>query len=486
MNKRFVRYISLALIFIILLTSSSSQAFLGEFTIKDEAKLGQKFKKLIRARFPIIEDPEVKDYVQKIVRRIEKNMPPQPFPISIDVVNNNNMNAFATVAGYVVVFSGMIFGVDDESELAAVLAHELAHISQRHVAKNLERSQLIGLGALLGVLAGVFVGSKAASDALIVGSLAGAKSAFLKYSRDDEREADQVGLNFLMAAGFNPQGMVSAFEKIRKKKWLSGSNIPSYLSTHPGIEERIGYLQERIKRFKQSFKFSPSNNKGFYRVQTLLRARYTEPKTALAYFQKNKRDDCLSTLGEAIAFSRLNQIKAAENAFAKALKCAPRDSLFLREGGRFYYAFGKLDQAALYLQKAISLNPKDLIALFFYARVLSEKGDFDTASNYLQKVLKYLPEDAEVHEHLAVVLGQKGDIFAAHLHLAYANLYRNNKKQARFHLKKIKAMAKTEDQMKKVKDFEEAYKERSEFWDLLKAEGYRGLSKDDPAWFSLD
>lgn len=479
-SERFVRYLSLILIFF-LLTSSSSWAFLGEFTIKDEAKLGQKFKKLIRARFPIIEDPEVKDYVQKTVQRIERNMPPQPFPISIDVVNNNNMNAFATVAGYVVVFSGMILGVDNESELAAVLAHEMAHIAQRHVAKNIERSQLIGVGALLGVLAGVFVGSKDAGEALVVGSLAGAKSAFLKYSRDNEREADQVGLNFLMAAGFNPQGMVSAFEKIRKKKWLSGSNIPSYLSTHPGIEERIAYLQERIKRLEgqrakgkgqkawgkkgaQNLHVVNTRQEMLYRVQTLLRARYTEPKTALAYFQKNRRRGCLSTLGEAIVLSRLNQIKTAKKVFAKALKCAPHDSLFLREGGRFYYAFGKLDQAALYLQKAILLNPKDLIALFFYARVLSEKGDLDTASNYLQKVLKYLPEDAEVHEHLAVVLGQKGDIFAAHLHLAYAKLYKNNKKQARFHLKKIKAMARTEEQKKKVKDFEKAYKERSEVW----------------------
>ena len=171
-SERFVRYFSLILIFFFL-TSSSSWGFLGEFTIKDEAKLGQKFKKLIRARFPIIEDPEVKGYVQKIVQRIERNMPPQPFPISIDVVNNNNMNAFATVAGYVVVFSGMILGVDNESELAAVLAHEMAHIAQRHVAKNIERSQLIGVGALLGVLAGVFVGSKDAGEALVVGSLAG-------------------------------------------------------------------------------------------------------------------------------------------------------------------------------------------------------------------------------------------------------------------------------------------------------------------------
>ena len=479
-SERFFRYISLALVLIFFI-SSSAWAFLGEFTIKDEARLGQKFKKLIRARFPIIEDPEVKGYVQEIVQRIEKNMPPQPFAITIDVVNNNNMNAFATVAGYVVVFSGMILGVNDESELAAVLAHELAHISQRHVAKNIERSQLIGMGALLGVLAGVFVGSKSASDALVIGSLAGAKSAFLKYSRDDEREADQVGLNFLIKAGYNPEGMISAFEKIRKKKWLSGSNIPSYLSTHPGIEERIGYLQERIKRLEgqrakgkgqkawekkgaQNLHVVNTGQERLYRVQALLRARYTEPKTALAYFQKNKCRDCLSTLGEAIVLSRLNQIKAAEKVFAKALKCAPHDSLFLREGGRFYYAFGKLDQAALYLQKAILLNPKDLIALFFYARVLSEKGDFDTAIRYLQKILKYLPEDAEVHENLAVVLGQKGDMFAAHLHLAYAKLYKNNKKQARFHLKKIKAMARTEEQKKKVKDFEKAYKERSEVW----------------------
>jgi len=459
------KYLSLILIFFFVFTPSASKAYLGEFTIKDEAKLGEKFKKLIRTRFQIIEDPEVKNYVQKIVQRLERNMPPQLFPITIDVVNNNNMNAFATVAGYMVIFSGLILGMEHESEVAAVLAHELAHISQRHVAKNIERSQLIGLGTLLGVLAGVFIGSKAGGDALVVGSLAGAKSAFLKYSRDDEREADQVGLNFLMAAGFNPQGMVSAFEKIRKKKWLSGGgNIPSYLSTHPGIEERIGYLQGRINRLKKKVDLPAYSDKEFYRVQTLLRARYTDPASALKFFQEKALDECLCGLGQAIALSRLNRIKEAETVFAKVLKCGSKDPLFLREGGRFYYAYGQLEQAALYLQKAILLNPKDLMAIFFYARVLAEKGDFDTASIYLRKVLKYIPEDAEVHEHLARVLGQKGDRFAAHLHLAYANLYKNNKRQTRFHQKKIKSLARTEAQKKKVKDFEKAYKERAEFW----------------------
>ncbi|MCA1743571.1 MAG: M48 family metalloprotease, partial [Desulfovibrionales bacterium] len=190
---RFSFTIFLALL-LILPPSAVHPSIFGEFTISDEAELGDKIHRLIRSRFEIIEDSEITNYIRKISEKLEKASPPQPFPAKVDVVNHNAVNAFATVAGYMVIFTGLILNVESEDELASIMAHELAHITQRHVARNIERSKLISIGSLIGILAGVFIGSDA-GNAVAVGSMAGGQSAVLKYSRADEREADQVGLN---------------------------------------------------------------------------------------------------------------------------------------------------------------------------------------------------------------------------------------------------------------------------------------------------
>src|SRR6056297_2928285 len=168
----------------------------GDFTIRDEVELGRKFNMMIRSSMPMIEDPVVAGYVRDMVQRIARGMPPQPFALEPAVIRNGALNAFATAGGYVYVFSGLILNADHEAELAGVVAHELAHVSQRHIAQSIEQSQLAGLGTL---------------------------AAQLKYSREHEEEADQVGLHYLMEARYPPQGLVDAFQKIRRLSWLGGS-----------------------------------------------------------------------------------------------------------------------------------------------------------------------------------------------------------------------------------------------------------------------
>ncbi|MFO7816316.1 MAG: M48 family metalloprotease [Thermodesulfobacteriota bacterium] len=421
---------------------------------------------MIRARFSVIDDPEISGYVQSIVSRIQKQMPPQPFEIKPNVINNNSMNAFATVAGYMFVFSGLILKMEHEAELASVIAHELGHVSQRHVAHNIERAQWASLGSLLGLLAGVFVGSASndASSAIVAGSLAGGQSALLKYSRRDEREADQIGMNFLVNSGYNPEAMVSAFEKIRKAKQLMGSSIPSYLSTHPGVNERLAYLEERVDRFPDEFKLRPYNDKRLHRVQTLLRARYTDPQTALRYFRDDGKRNALEYLGLGIVLSRLNRIKEAKQAFDKALKAESEDSLFLREAGQFYYSYGQLEVAAEYLQKAVFLAPRDVMALFYYSRVLAEQKRYREAASFLQQVVDKIPDDAQVRRELGKVYGRMNDMFSAHLQMAYAFLYSRKKSNLEFHLKKAETLASTSRQEDEIEDFKEEYKQDAKFW----------------------
>ena len=165
-------------------------ALFGSFGVKDEKELGRKFDVLVRSRMPLVEDPEIKGYIQSIVDRLSKTFPPQPFPFTANVLLHNSMNAFAVPGGSVFVHTGLIMQLDHESELAGVLGHELAHVTQRHIATRMERAQAVTIGSLVGALAAALLGGGQGSGAIFAGSVAAGQAAMLNYSRMDEPEAD--------------------------------------------------------------------------------------------------------------------------------------------------------------------------------------------------------------------------------------------------------------------------------------------------------
>lgn len=442
----------------------------GSFSVKDEMELGKKLNTYIRSRFPLVEDPEIVDYVRGVVNRLAGVLPNIPFAVNTTVVRNGSINAFAAPGGYVYVFTGLIHQFQHESQLAGVVAHELAHVTQRHVAGRIEAMQIISLASLAGAVAGVFLGQSGGENAaevgqaLVVGSTAGAQSAMLAYSRSDEREADQVGMNFLVAAGFPPSGMVGAFEAIRKARWASTGSFPAYLSTHPDVDERLSYLDGRVAALPAEVRNRTSDDAKFKRIQTLVRARYLDPAVALPFFASMQNPTALDHMGHGMVLAKLSRLPEAKAAFDQALAMAPNDSLVLREAGKFQFTMGDGDLAARYLQKAVMLNPRDLFALFYYARILGEKGQVDRAAEYYERVLKAIPDDSEVHFYLGRLKGEHGDLFAGHLHLAYSALYGLDRKQAMFHKDKAGRLAQTPEQKKAFEQLEAVFKERAEFW----------------------
>ncbi|MBI9112398.1 MAG: M48 family metalloprotease [Maridesulfovibrio ferrireducens] len=455
----FHHIVSTALIFIFsfiwLTPQATASSMFGEFTVKDEIKLGGEFNKMIHERMPIVLDPQITEYVSNLVARIAHEMPPQPFPITSAVINNNAMNAFAVPGGYIYIFTGLILNLKHESELAAVIGHELAHVSLRHVARRMEKMKLVNIASMLGTLAGMMLGisggDNAASigQAVAMGSIAGAQTAYLSYTQQNEREADHLGMNYLVASGFNPASMVDSFKLMKQRQWyVSNNNIPSYLSTHPGLDDRIDYLKQRFVRMPPAFFSRVSDDVDFHKIQTLIRARRTDPKIALAHYNNIPEADrnCLDQLGLGIILSRMEQNKKAEKAFIKANKDCPNDSLILREMGRFYFTTGKMDKASPLLRQAYLQAPNDALTLFFIARIQAERKDYVQAIPTMRRVAEMVPRDQEIHYHLGRMLGESGNYFGAHKQLAYAALYGRNMKQALFHLKKAEGLAKTKAQ----------------------------------------
>lgn len=435
--------------------------FFGGVTIKDEKEMGEKFDVMVRSNLPIIEDPEVKQYVDYMLARLVKAIPPQPFTFKATTILHNSLNAFAVPGGYVYVFTGLIMNLDKEEELAGVLAHELAHVTQRHVASRLQKAQFVTLGSLLLAVAGVAAGG-AGGGALAMGALGAGQSAMLNYSRLDENEADQIGLQYLIAAGYPPGGMVGGFKVLRQKSWMSGISVPTYLSTHPALGDRINGLQARIQTMDKSIQSRGQDNKRFTRVKTLLWARYGDEQAALQRFSGN---DGLSSMGRGIVLARQNRINEASTAFDQALKAAPDDPLVLREAGAFHYRKGDMGRADGLLSKAMRIDPKDYMAAFFYARMLDETGRQAQAANYYKQVLRYVPEDAEVHEAYARSLGKTGNTPDAYIHMAYSAIYSNNKKLAERYFNEAKSMSTRTTDKTAFKRLETAYKERKEIWD---------------------
>ena len=454
-----------------LVLAPTAQASFFSFDLKDERELGEKFNTLIRARMPLIEDTEINDYITGVVERIVKVMPPQPFPFNVAIINNNAVNAFAGPAGYVFVFTGLILQMEHESEIAGVVAHELAHVSQRHIAKRVGEMKMLSIGQLVGVLAGAVLGQATGNQDLgtlmAVGSQAATAHAYLKYSRDDEREADQVGMNYLVAAGYSPQGLVEAFETMRKLKFMQGGgDIPTYLSTHPGLNERMAYLKDRVKMLPKDVQDRKDHDAAFKRAQVLVRARYTDPKNAVAYFRKiGDKATCLDKLGLAIALSRsLEDMSQAKAAFDEALACGGTDPLVLRESGRYYLKIRDFARAKTLLEAALRQNPGDIDSNFEYGRMLAQEGNPKAAISYMEKVRLRVPENGEIRAIYGQILGQAGDIFHAYLNLTYAAVYENNPMQVKFQLEKTKAAAKTDDDRRELAKLQAAIEKRAEFW----------------------
>lgn len=437
----------------------------GEFTIKDERELGDKFNVLIRSRLPLVQDPEVTGYVEDMVKRLSRAMPPQPFPFTVGIIQHNALNAFATPGGYIFVHTGLIMGMKNESELAGVIAHEMAHVTQRHIARRIESSRLISILSVLGALAGAFLGGEGGAAAL-TGSLAAGQATMLNYSREDEREADQVGMNYLTKAGYSVTGMAGAFEVLNRKQWLLGGDIPSYLSTHPGLSERIRDMNVRVSRLPAARQAQKDDNTRFLRIQALVRGRYGDPQPTERVFagQMDGPHRCVALMGQGILTARQNRVNDAAAFFDKALACSPDDQLIVREAGCFHYTKGNKHKAAGLLDKAVAMNRNDSVALFYRARSLADLGKTGEAVNQAQQVLRKIPDDPETHRLLAGLYGSDGKLFLANLHMAYSGLFENDERRVRQFLEKARPLALTDKEKGDLKRFEQLYADRRQFW----------------------
>ena len=229
----------------VVVVASAAAIAIQLVSVSDEIAIGKQAQAEIRRKTPELNDSMVRDYVSRIGRQLAAHARGAKYPYSFSVANYREINAFALPGGPVWVNRGAIQAAGNEAQLAAVLAHEVAHVAQRHSAQQLSNAMVTNLGLnLLGALLGNSGGATAAS----IAARYVASGAFLKFSRDDEREADRVGAQILSRSGWDPRGMIELLQTIREQEKRDPSSVEVFLSDHPSSAERIARLQQAIPR----------------------------------------------------------------------------------------------------------------------------------------------------------------------------------------------------------------------------------------------
>jgi len=215
-------------------------------SVSDEIAIGKQAQAEIRRQTPELTDSPVTSYVSHVGRQLAAHAGTSAkYPYSFSVANYREINAFALPGGPVWVNRGAIAAAGNESQLAAVLAHEVAHVAQRHSARQLSNAIVTNLGLnLLGALLGNSGGANAAN----IAARYVASGAFLKFSRDDEREADRVGAQIMARAGWDPRGMIELLQTIREQEKRDPSSVEVFFSNHPSPKDRIALLQQATPR----------------------------------------------------------------------------------------------------------------------------------------------------------------------------------------------------------------------------------------------
>jgi predicted Zn-dependent protease len=342
---------------IILAFQAADPGLLFAISQKEELELGKAVYLQIAKENSLFQDPYVDQYFQRVARKLVRAAPKQTFPFHFYLIKSNSLNAFAVPGGYIYFHTETVNSLENEGQMAAILAHEIAHITSRHFSKRTDEATAMTLATLAGLVAGVLLASAgghnsaALGQAVMMGATGGAIQSMLANSRADESEADRKGREYMLKAGYHPRDMYTAFKIMNEKSFSLSSRIPSYLSTHPGISVRLASTfadQENAPK-------SPPDP-AYMAVKDRVLALTAAPERAINIFRARLKDNptdasALHALG-LISF-QANKFTQAEKYYRDALAASPGHGEYLSDLGALYFQLRKFDQAVTEYQSAL-------------------------------------------------------------------------------------------------------------------------------------
>ncbi len=419
-----------------------------DLSIEDERIAGENFLKDVRKYFDIVDDDFLDTYINDFGQYLTDSLEVKPFPFHFYIINDSTLNAFAGPGGHVFVFSGLIDMMESIDELAGVICHEIGHVSARHIAQRIEQNKKIGIVTLAGILAAVLIGGDAAAP-MITGTAAAGVQAQLHYSREDERQADQLGFKFMEISNYHPAGMISVLQKLQQGQWPGTDVIPIYLRTHPGGPERIARIEMMLNEYAPRGEKSDAARfrNDFPIVKTILRGKYHDPYEAEKFFRmdlaKNGTSE-LARLGLGLVWMRRAEYEKAVEHLKIALRARPESVPILRYLGEAYQLQGRDKEAVSALQEALEINNRDKSVLYLLAASYQNLEDYAQAVRVYEKLKIIKPVKVELFYKLGIAYGRKNQLAAAHYHFGLYFKQRNDNEKAQYHFKKAAEFARHE------------------------------------------
>ena len=389
----------------------SSQA---EITPQIERQIGESIMREIRRDPAYVDDPEIRDYVQTIGYRLVAASGETRQQFEFFVLRDKTINAFAMPGGFIGIHTGLLLAAQTESEFAGVLGHEIAHVLQRHMARQYDSQSKLSKMSLLAMLLGVLAArsNPQVAQAAIVAGQAAPAAVYLNHSREFEREADRLGYQLLDGAGFDTAGMPGFFERLQKATRLYENNAPTYLRTHPLTTERIADMQNR--QAGAPYRQRPDSVE-FQLVRAKLRAAEGTPQEAEAFFraalaEKRFASEAAVHYGYAAAAARAKDWKVAETEIAAARKLSSPQPMFETLAARIKADSGDPAGAEKILAAARATFPDSVSIKLEYAEMLQRLGRDKEAIALLEDLAKGRLREPGIYQMLAksyAALGQR-------------------------------------------------------------------------------
>lgn len=399
---------------------------LGDVSASDlspqmEKRIGEEAMNEIRQNEPTyLADPEVASYLGRLAGRLSAQLEGegQSQYFEVFALKDSSLNAFAMPGGYIGVHSGLILAAQSESELAGVMAHEISHVTQHHLARSIAPQKNSQMAAML-AFAVALLAARSRPDlaqGAIIGSQAAAIQNQLSYSRDFEREADRMGIQLLEKAGFDVRGMGTFFERLDKNSRLYNNNTPGYLRTHPLTTERITDMENRIqiRPYRQVL-----DSTGFQLVRAKLRAQDGSAQDAITDFNAILNDrkyvsEAATRYGLARAYIRANKLPLAVAEVATLRKLKLQSSMMETLAAEVQQKTGDLDGALRTLRAARKTYSHERAITYNLAELLLVMGKPQDVIQLASEELQNYTTDANLYRFLARGYAATGQPFREH------------------------------------------------------------------------
>jgi len=383
-----------------------------------ERILGQKWLRVYRSQVPTSSDPLIIDYLEQLFVRLLPYSQLDDKRIELVLVENDTLNAFAVPGGIIGVHTGLLNYAKTENQLAAVLSHEMGHLSQRHYARSLDQENKMLVPMLAGMLTGLVLAANSNGDAgvaAIMGTQAATQAARLSFSRQNEQEADRIGMETMVKAGLDPYAASDMFEEMLRANRLN-RRPPEYLLTHPVSESRVADARNRAMQYEHK---PFADNLEFQLMRTRVRVAAEEtPQIAVKVFKseldKETNSPDASRYGLVLSLTQASQFDAARDALKPLLAKDPERITYQIMRADIEIAAEHYKPALAILEEQLQKNPNSYPLIIRHAEALMKAGSYPQSAQILDLYSRKRSNDDYVWYLLAEVNGLAGNILGVH------------------------------------------------------------------------